>query len=147
MVNLERSGVLVESSLCCLCGKEEESHRHLFFACNFAWRVWCFCFKWLRVTFVSHINPSSNFAQFRLSLFFDSFNDVWNTIWVRVVGEIRNHKNSIIFNRRVTDASEVCNGASKGLVLDFCKISFCLVFLLLVLGTFGMYENDFFDVC
>jgi len=27
-VNLERRGVLVESSLCCLCGKEEESYRH-----------------------------------------------------------------------------------------------------------------------
>ena len=75
-VNLERREVLVESSLCCLCGKEEESHRHLFFACCFAWWVWCFCFKWLGVSFVSHIDPSSNFAQFRLSMFSDSFSDV-----------------------------------------------------------------------
>jgi len=35
-VNLERRGVLVESSSCCLCGKEEESYRHLFFDCSFA---------------------------------------------------------------------------------------------------------------
>ena len=37
-----------------------------------------------------------------------SINEVWNTIWVRVVGEIWIHKNSIIFNRGVADASEVC---------------------------------------
>ncbi|XP_068487176.1 uncharacterized protein [Phaseolus vulgaris] len=30
-VNLERRGVLVENSLCCLCRKEEEFFRHLFF--------------------------------------------------------------------------------------------------------------------
>ena len=107
MVNLERRGVLVESSLCCLCGKEEESHHHLFFACSFAWRVWCFCFKWLGVSFVSHIDPASNFVQFKLSMFSDSFNDVWSAIWVGVVGEIWIHRNSIIFNRRVVDASEV----------------------------------------
>ena len=67
-----------------------------------------FVFKWLRVSFVSHIDHSSNFAQFKLSMFFYSFNDVWSTIWVGVVGEIWNHRNSIIFNRRVADASEVC---------------------------------------
>jgi len=46
-VNLERRGVSVENSLCCLCGKEDESYRHLFFNCCFAWRVWCLCFKCL----------------------------------------------------------------------------------------------------
>jgi len=40
-VNLSRRGVLIESLRCCLCGKEEESCRHLFFGCSFAWRVWC----------------------------------------------------------------------------------------------------------
>ena len=33
--NLVRRGVVVESSLCCLCGKEEESYNHLFFDCIF----------------------------------------------------------------------------------------------------------------
>ena len=53
-VNLKRRRVMLESYLCCLCGKEEESYRHLFFDCFFAWRVWCFCFKWLGVSFVYH---------------------------------------------------------------------------------------------
>jgi len=36
-VNLNRRGVLVESSMCCLCEKEEESCRNLFLDCSFAW--------------------------------------------------------------------------------------------------------------
>jgi len=38
-VNLVRRGIIVDNMLCCLCGKEEESHRHLFFDCRFAWLV------------------------------------------------------------------------------------------------------------
>jgi len=96
-VNLERRGVLLESSLCCLCGKEEESYHHLFFDCNFAWRVWCFYFKWLGVSFVSHNDLKSNFAQFRMNTSSDLINEVWNTIWVGVVGEIWNHINFYYF--------------------------------------------------
>ena len=106
-VNLERRGVMVENALCCLCGKEEESYCHLFFDCSFAWRVWCFCYKWLGVSFVSHIDPMSNFAQFKMSQSLDSVNVVWSTIWVGVVSEIWNHKNFIIFKRGVTDVSEM----------------------------------------
>ena len=74
--NLERRGALVESSLCCLCEKEKKSYRHRFFECNFAWQVWCLCFKWLGVSFVSHNDPPSNFVQFRMSLASESVNDV-----------------------------------------------------------------------
>jgi len=57
---------------------------------------------------VSHNDPKSNFAQFRMNTSSDLINEVWNTIWVGVVGEIWNHRNSVIFNKGVTDASEVC---------------------------------------
>ena len=99
---------MVESSLCCLCGREEETYRNLFFDCSFAWRVWSFCFRWLRMSYVSHNDPLSNFTQFRMNICSDSINELWSTIWVRVVGEIWFHINSIIFKRGVTDASEVC---------------------------------------
>jgi len=61
-----------------------------------------------------------------MSLASESVNDVWNTIWVGVVGEIWNQRNSIVFNRGVADALEVCFDASKSVVLDFCEIAFCL---------------------
>ena len=106
-VNLSRRGVQLESLRCVLCGKEEESGSHLFFGCSFAWRVWCLCYRWLGVLFVSHIEPKFNFDQFRLSLSSETGLVVWNTIWVGVVSEIWSHRNHIIFKRGVAYASEV----------------------------------------
>jgi len=56
---------------------------------------------------VFHIDPKSNFDQFRLSRSSDSVNVMWSTIWVGVVSEFWNHRNFIIFKRDVADASEV----------------------------------------
>jgi len=107
MVNLTRRGVVVENSLCCLCGEEEESSCHLFSICRFAWRVWCLCFEWLGVSFVIHKDPLTNFSQFRMSQTSESVNDVWSAIWVGIVSEIWKHRNSVIFNRGVEDVFEV----------------------------------------
>ena len=106
-INLKRRGVMVENALCCLCGKEEESYRHLFFDCSFAWRVWCLCYKWLGVSLVSHIDPKSNFAHLWMSQSSELINIVWSTIWVGVVSEFWNHMNLIIFKRGVTDVLKV----------------------------------------
>jgi len=106
-VNLSRRGVLVVNSLCSFCGKEEETCRHLFFDCSFAWQVWCKCFRWLGVLVVSHIEPKNNFDQFRMSLASEKVNSDWNITWVGVVSEIWNHRNNFIFKRGVADASEV----------------------------------------
>jgi len=105
--NLERRGVVVENSLCCLCGKVEGSSSHLFSGCDFAWRVWSLCCEWLGVSFVIHKDPMVNFLQFRLCQTSDSVNDVWGAIWVSVVSEIWKHRNSVIFDRGVVDALEV----------------------------------------
>ena len=93
--------------MCVLCGLEEESCCHLFFDCIFARRVWGLCHKWLGVLVASHIEPKSNFDQFRLSCASEIVNNVWNTIWVGVVSEIWKHKNNIIFKGGVGDAFEV----------------------------------------
>jgi len=106
-VNLSRRGVQLESLRCVLCGKEEASSSHLLFGCFFAWRVWCLCYNWLGILFVTHIEPRFNFDQFRLSLPSETGLVVWNTIWVGVLSEIWSHRNRIIFNRGVADEYEV----------------------------------------
>jgi len=106
-VNLSRRGVQLESLWCIFCGKEEESGSHLFFGCSFAWRVWCLCYRWLGILFVSHIEPKLNFDQFRLSFSSETSLVVWNTIWVGVVSEIWSHRNRLIFKGGVADVSEV----------------------------------------
>ena len=73
--NLERRGVVVENPLCSLCGKEEESYRHLIFVCSFVWLVWSQCFEWFGVKFVIHNDPLSNFLQFRMCNASGSVND------------------------------------------------------------------------
>jgi len=42
-----------------------------------------------------------------MSQAFVSVNDVWGSIWVGIVSEIWNVRNSIIFNSGVADVSEV----------------------------------------
>ena len=107
-VNLvRRGGVVVENSVCCLCGKVDESSSHLFVVCDFTWRVWSLCFEWLGVSFVIHLDPMQNFIQFRLSQTSVSVNDVWGAIWVGIVSEIWKHRNSVVFNGGVADVLEV----------------------------------------
>jgi len=129
-VSLERCGVVVENSFCCLCGKEEESSSHLFSVCNFAWCVWSLCFEWLGVSFIIPKDPMAIFLQFRLCQVSDSVNDVWGAIWVGVVSGIWKHRNSGIFDRGVADALEVFRiRTSKDLVLDLCKVSLCFLYV------------------
>jgi len=106
-VNLKRRGVVVENSLCGLCGKVEESSSHLFSICDFTWRVWCLFFEWLDMSFVINKDPLVNFLQFRMCSASDVVNDVWRAIWVGVVSEIWRHRNSVTFDRGVVDALEV----------------------------------------
>jgi len=106
-VNLSRRWVLVDSSLCGLCGLVEESCCHLFFDCSFARRVWGLCHRWVGALVASQIQPKCNFDHFRLSCASETVNNVRTTIWVGVVSELWKHRNSIIFNRGVGDASEV----------------------------------------
>ena len=59
------------------------------------------------MSFVFHKDPKSNLEQFKMSQASVSINDVWGSIWVGIVSEIWNIRNSVIFNSGVADVSEV----------------------------------------
>jgi len=84
--------------------KMSTSHRHLFFDCKF---VWCLCYEWLGVTSMIHIDPVSNFSQFKMCNASCLVNEFWEAIWVGVVSEIWKHRNNVIFNKGKADMSKV----------------------------------------
>ena len=59
--NLARRGICLDSSICGLCGEEEETTSHLFCTCNVAWLVWSKCYEWLRVASTEHRKPKMHF--------------------------------------------------------------------------------------
>jgi len=46
-VNLTRRGILLESSICSMCGEEAETMSDLFGTCRIAWLVWLKCYEWV----------------------------------------------------------------------------------------------------
>ena len=51
---LHRLGIIQGDQVCCvLCSKEEESMEHLFFNCEFAWKLWSYWLKKWNVCWVS----------------------------------------------------------------------------------------------
>ena len=61
--NLERRGITVASSICSLCGVEEETSTHLIFDCRVTWLLWNHCCVWLGVQSMFHNVPLLNFAS------------------------------------------------------------------------------------
>jgi len=71
-----------------MCGEVEESGSHVFFKCKVAWRVWCLCSKWIREIMVYHWDSISHFLQFKLGWATQKINNIWENVWIVVVGEI-----------------------------------------------------------
>ena len=65
-VNLERRGIGIESNLCCLCRRYEESTNNLFCECRVAWLIWNLCYDWLGVRSIDFMDPRSHFEHFKI---------------------------------------------------------------------------------
>ena len=61
---LQRLSVLQNNDLrCVLCNSCDETIAHLFFTCEYTWRVWSFCCNWWGVTWVQSVCPRMNFES------------------------------------------------------------------------------------
>ncbi|KAL8541411.1 hypothetical protein ACS0TY_002612 [Phlomoides rotata] len=99
--NLIRRGIKLdeEANTCQLCKDREENIRHLFFECKVSYTIWCDIIKWLGVSMVFHINPSSHFLLFENCLGRGEKAKVAASIWIGIEWSIWNLRNEVIFNK------------------------------------------------
>jgi len=106
-VNLKRRGIGIESNLCCLCRRYEESTNHLFCECRVAWLIWNLCYKWLGVRSVDFMDPRSHFEHFKILDAPTSINLIIGNVWIALISEIWRHRNNCLFKGGVVDHTEV----------------------------------------
>ena len=102
-ISIEKRDVNVQSNLCPLCRKIEETTQHLLIQCEVAQNVWDNCDKWLGIPFIRHkdvVNQYRNFFVIGLSR---KANLVQKGIWVTIVSKIWKHRNKIVFHNGVVD--------------------------------------------
>jgi len=92
-VNLERRGIKIESNLCCLCRRLEETTNHLFCECRVAWLIWNLCYDWLGIRSVDFMDPGSHFEHFKILDAPISVNLIMGNLWITLVSEIWRHMN------------------------------------------------------
>ncbi|KAL8469023.1 hypothetical protein ACS0TY_032010 [Phlomoides rotata] len=99
--NLIRRGIILddEAKICQLCKVREENIRHLFFECKVSYQIWCNIIKWLGVSMVFHVNPSSHFMMFENCMGRGKKAKVAASIWTGIVWNIWSLRNEVIFNK------------------------------------------------
>ncbi|KAL8495540.1 hypothetical protein ACS0TY_019610 [Phlomoides rotata] len=58
-VNLQRRNVISSNDnlKCVFCRDKVESRNHIFFECQFSYKVWISCFNWLGISTALHSKP------------------------------------------------------------------------------------------
>jgi len=87
-VNLESSGIILESKLCVMCGAEDETTNNLFFKYKIVWTMWCWSSWWLGELSVFHVEGRNHFLHFFIGWVSKTTNKVWGNMWITVIGEI-----------------------------------------------------------
>ena len=88
---------------CVICNEGEESISHLFFTCNFAWRVWSCCCDWWGLTWVIHSDPRSNFESWTAIKCSKNQRKMWLSCFYVIIWSLWELRNKVIFQNK-----EVC---------------------------------------
>jgi len=80
-LDLVRRGIVVESILCPMCGREDEDTNHLFFRCREVWGIWNICNIWVGM----HHNQKRHFDHFNILGLSSSQSRVWKCIWMEII--------------------------------------------------------------
>ncbi|KAL8548844.1 hypothetical protein ACS0TY_007927 [Phlomoides rotata] len=83
---------------CVLRGEKDESGSHIFFECDFSYKVWMSCFNWFGISTVVHSKSWINLLSYSNVFKRKKGRQTATTIWLDIVWLIWKHRNALIFD-------------------------------------------------
>jgi hypothetical protein len=115
-VNLAARKIIHEEqgTKCVFCEKHQETENHLFFSCNFAYKVWMKIMFWLRFQFVLSELCHVNLMAFKLCLPWKKNMDSRGyIIWLATVWQLWLTRNNLNFRKESVDIDSVLEAIKR----------------------------------
>jgi len=103
-INLVRRGVQLETYICPLCKKTNETIQHLFINCVVVWDA---CERWIGTAIIRHYSILSHYHHFCLPMLTKNGNHLWKIMWVTIVTKTWAHRNKVVFRNGIVDNVEI----------------------------------------
>ncbi|KAH1241592.1 putative ribonuclease H protein [Glycine max] len=109
--NLIRGNVIIQDTVCPLCGLEQEEVGHLFFNCKRIVGLWWESMTWVQAQGPLPTSPVDHFLQFCDGFGAHINHSSWCGWWVALTSTIWQHRNLLIFHEKPFDTSKVMEDA------------------------------------
>ncbi|KHN47558.1 hypothetical protein glysoja_039938, partial [Glycine soja] len=109
--NLIRGNVIIQDTVCPLCGLEQEEVGHLFFNCKRIVGLWWESMTWVQAQGPLPTSPVDHFLQFCDGFGAHINHSSWCGWWVALTSTIWQHRNLLIFHEKPFDSSKVMEDA------------------------------------
>ena len=110
-MNLRRRQVMVNDSMCPLCGLNEEKASHLFFSCSNTLPLWWESLSWVNLATTLPQNARDNYMQHETEIPSGKKLTRWKCWWIALTWAIWNHKNKIVFQNQTFDGRKMMDDA------------------------------------
>ncbi|XP_040863163.1 uncharacterized protein [Glycine max] len=109
--NLIRGNVIIQDTVCPLCGLEQEEVGHLFFNCKRIVGLWWESMTWVQAQGPLPTSPVDHFLQFCDGFGAHINHSSWCGWWVALTNTIWQHRNLLIFHEKPFHSSKVMEDA------------------------------------
>ncbi|XP_057755327.1 uncharacterized protein LOC130974465 [Arachis stenosperma] len=97
---LVRCEILPTSEITCvICGKAPESVHHLFFTCEYAWKLWGSALRFWNIHWVWAGDPRQCFESWIYGTNRKGAKEDWMTTFFAVIWSLWKHRNAVIFKK------------------------------------------------
>ncbi|KAL2947351.1 hypothetical protein AAZX31_20G064500 [Glycine max] len=110
-VNLLRRNVVLQDTMCPLCGNHQEEAGHLFFHCRMTIGLWWEFMSWTRITGAFSDDPARHFIQFCDGFGAQRNHSRWCVWWIALTSTIWQHRNSLLFKGTPFEPPKVMDDA------------------------------------